>query len=219
MFIQFLTQDTSSVVPSPIEPMPVEPPQVFDISQIPQVTIQNFQADPGVLSQPVATLIAGGFVLVGAVFAYRGVLRTARHAEKLADKVRKLDALTSASEALTKACDSAAMFIGDPTTKEKFTKLLGNIDELFLVEARLSVLGLEKSRQAIATTIDSIIDLQAADLAASSSKRSDAFDEIGTRRVEGMKALKGEVPRPTRMRDRLHSRLQSALPRRDRISQ
>lgn len=219
MFIQFLTQETSDAVPAPTEPPPVESPQVFDISQIPQVTIQNFQADPGFLSQPVATLIAGGFVLVGAVFAYAGVLRTARHAEKLTDKVRRLDALTSASEALAKACDSAATFIGDSNRREKFAKLVANVDGLFLVEARLSVLGLEKSRQAITKTIDSIMELDAEGLAASESKRSAAFDDIGALRVTGMNALKEEAPRTAAMHDRLSSGLRSLFLRHDRISQ
>lgn len=141
---------------------------VFDISEIPQVTIQNIGADPGWFTQPVATLLAGicaGLLAAGSAFlAYRGVMDQIASTDSRATAERRLDALADSLTTFQGANLSALKYISAPVG-QSYVDLMLEISPCRTAVAKLSLLGLDDAANALNSAILLIVGLPGEDLA------------------------------------------------------
>ncbi|WP_141484774.1 hypothetical protein [Rhodococcus sp. WS3] len=148
-------------------PLPMDPP-TFDISEIPQVTIQNIGADPSWFTQPVATLLAGlcaGLIAAGSAFlAYRGVMDQIASTETRASLERRLDALADSLTAFQHANVLALKYIAAPTS-QNYIDLVPGVSPCRTAEAKLTLLGLDAAAGSLREVILVIIGLPGEDLA------------------------------------------------------
>ena len=148
----------------------VPPPDVsptFDISEIPQVTIQNIGADPGWFTQPVATLLAGicaGLLAAGSAFlAYRGVMDQIASTDSRSTAERRLDALAESLTAFQASNISALKYIAAPAS-QSYVEMALELSPCRTAEAKLALLGLDDAADALAAAILLIASLPSKDL-------------------------------------------------------
>lgn len=161
-------------LPQDLEPNPQLPP-----SFSPQIVIENLPDSASGLTQPWATLIAGGLAIVAAAIAYAGiryqVKQNALATQKQIDQQRmavereieatdrreartnRLDRLTEASQALSAAVLVAIQFDSRPQDSmddSDYARLVSALDACEHSELMLQLVGATTSAEAIRAAID-----------------------------------------------------------------